>query len=118
MGDRGGRSYLTCTSVCPLLQTGRLWRLLSTVRPWQSITAEQIEQAVREVGRGFYHSKPSSPLQVKKKFGEVVERCSALAEESTDLTATQRDNTERLAAQHSLLTFLRRQIEHLKSNCF
>lgn len=60
----------------------------------------------------------TSVLQVKKKFGEVVERCSALAEESTHLTATQRDNTERLAAQHSHLTFLRRQIDHLKSNCF
>ena len=56
MGDRGGQSYLSCTALCTALQTGRLWRLLSTVRPWQSITAEQIEEAVREVGGRFYPS--------------------------------------------------------------
>jgi len=83
-------------------ETSTLWRILQNSRPWESVTKPQLESAI---------------LDVKKKFGELHEKCDVVAEERELVAALQGTNMQMIEAQKGLIRFLRRQIDVMKKSC-
>jgi len=83
-------------------ETSTLWRILQNSRPWESVTKPQLESAI---------------LDVKKKFGELHEKCDVVAEERELVAALQDTNMQMIEAQKGLIRFLRRQIDVMKKSC-
>jgi len=83
-------------------ETSTLWRILQKLRPWESVTKPQLETAI---------------LDVKKKFGELHEKCDVVAEERELVAALRGTNMQMIEAQKGLIRFLRRQIDAMKKSC-
>jgi len=83
-------------------ETAGLWKFLQNAWTWKSITKPDIDQAVRDV---------------KRKFGELQEKCSVFVEEKVLFRDLEVENEVKIDAQNSLIEFMRRQIDHMKRTC-
>lgn len=83
-------------------ETESLWKFLQNALTWRSITKSDIDQAVRDV---------------KRKFGELQQKCSVFVEEKVLFKDLQIKNEDKINAQNNLIDFMRKQIDHMKKSC-
>jgi len=92
--DTEGRNFV--------IESHKLWSHMRTLESWTSHTKSDIEAAMR---------------LIRKKFGEIKEKCLVFLEEKSILKELEIENDSILKVHHDMIEDLREQVDSLKTNC-
>jgi len=85
-----------------VIETHKLWSHMLTRSSWTSLTKSDIEAAMR---------------LIRKKFGEIKEKCLVFLEEKSILEELEIENDSILKIHQDMIEDLREQVDSLKTNC-